>query len=82
VSAAASGTGRGPTSTIASMRTRSMRCAPCSAKRVTVLPKLSAPSRRSSGGGSIASACETTRCQGSTRGVRRASCQLCDTGAS
>ena len=34
------------------------------------------------GGGSIASACETTRCHGSTRGVRRASCQLCETGAS
>ena len=73
--------GRAVTSTRHSIRTRSMRCAPCRPKCVTMLPKLSTSSRRSSAGGSICTECDSRRCHGSIRGVRRASCHDCDTGA-
>ena len=58
------------TSTTQCMRTRSGRCAPCRPKWVTVLPKESGASWRSSGCGSMSSACASSSCHGRLRGVR------------
>ena len=78
--AGALASGRSEISTSQSMRTRSSECGPCTPKWVTLLSNESRVSWRSSGAGSIASSCQTTRCQGRRQGVRCASCHDCETG--